>query len=72
MEAFGELPEMNKDEFAENKMKAYLHMYNKPLSPQAIATIRALAGVDRMAKLDLAKMGYSEDPGCSSLDHVST
>lgn len=42
MDSFGELPEVSKVEGAEQKMQAYLDMYNKPLSPQTIAALSAL------------------------------
>ena len=57
MKSFEAMPGRNKVEFAENKIKAYLDMYNEPLSSQAIATIRTLAGMDRMAKLTLPRWG---------------
>lgn len=71
MGAFGELPKMNKDELAENKMNAYLEMYNKLLSSQAIMETLTLAGIDGKAKMDLANKGFSGVPGCSPLDNVS-
>lgn len=53
-----------------NAKRTIPHMYNKLLSLQAIATICDLAGVDRLAKLDLTKMGFSGKPGCSMLVNV--
>lgn len=65
MEAFGELPKVNKDEITKNKMQAYLVMYNKPPSSQEIVAIRALAGTNERSKMGLTKIGDSDTPGCS-------
>ena len=46
-----------------NKMQAYLDMYNKPPSAQAIAVLRALAGINEKLKMGLTKLGDSDTPG---------
>ena len=53
MEAFGELPETNKDEAAESKIKSFRDMCKKPLSSQAIAAIHDLVGISGKAKMNL-------------------
>ena len=72
MEAFGEVPEMNKDEVALSKVQAYRNMYRKPLSSQAMAAIDALVGIGGKAKMDFSMMDFSDIPGGSPLDNVSS
>lgn len=62
LDAFGELPEVSKEEDAELKMKAYVNMYKKLLSSQAIKALKALGGIGK-SKVDLA--------GCIPHDNVS-
>ena len=67
MEAFGELPEMNKDEVAESKVQAFQNMCKKPLSSQAMAAIHSLVGIGGKGKMD-----FSDFLGGSPLDNVSS
>ena len=67
MEAFGELPEMNKDEVAESKVQTFQNMCKKPLSSQAMAAIHSLVGIGGKGKMD-----FSDFLGGSPLDNVSS
>lgn len=65
-EAFGELPngkenEDDLEESAKQRMKAYLEMCKKPLTPKAIEAIRVLAGISGKAQVDLAALGFTCD-----------
>ena len=72
MDTFGELPGMTKEEVTENKMIAYLDMYQKPLFSQAIPAVCDLVGMDGKAKMDFAKMVFSDIPAAGSpLDNGS-
>jgi hypothetical protein len=61
LEAFGELEKVSKVEGVEVKMKAYLDMYNKPLSSQVIEALKALVAIEK-SKVVLV--------GCLSQDDV--
>lgn len=49
------------EEKAKQRMKAYLEMCKKPLTPKAIEAIRVLAGISGKAQVDLAALGLTCD-----------
>lgn len=65
-EVFGEMPngkekQDDPEDSAKKRMKAYLEMYKKPLTPKAIEAIRVLSGISGKAQVDLAALGLTCD-----------
>lgn len=56
LETFSELPEVSEAEGPKQKMKAYLDMYKKPLSPQVIKALRTLASIAEKVKVEPFRM----------------